>query len=48
MRRLTAYVSGKVQRCGYRGKVVTIARAFGLKGTVQNLLDGRVKVEAEG
>ena len=27
---------------------MTIARAFGLKGTVQNLPDGRVKVEAEG
>ena len=27
---------------------MTIARAFGLKGTVQNLPDDRVKVEAEG
>lgn len=27
---------------------MTIARAFGLKGIVQNLPDGRVKVEAEG
>lgn len=48
MRRLTAYISGKVQRSGYRGKVVTIARAFGLRGNVQNLPDGRVKVVAEG
>ena len=30
MRRLTAYISGKVQRSGYRGKVVAIAKAFGL------------------
>ncbi len=48
MRRLTAYISGKVQRSGYRGKVVTIARAFGLRGIIQDLPDGRVKVVAEG
>ena len=33
---------------GYRSKVVTIAKAFGLKGYVMNLPDGRVKVHAEG
>lgn len=33
---------------GYRSKVVTIARAFDLKGYVKNLPDGRVKVLAEG
>jgi acylphosphatase len=33
---------------GYRAKVVTIARAFGLKGYVRNLPDGRVKILAEG
>ena len=33
---------------GYRSKVVTIAKAFGLKGYVMNLPDGRVKVLAEG
>lgn len=33
---------------GYRSKVVTIARAFDLKGYVTNLPDGRVKVLAEG
>jgi len=48
MQRLIARVSGKVQRAGYRGKVVTIAKAFGLHGYVQNLPDGRVKVVAEG
>jgi len=37
-----------VQRSGYRAKVVTIARAFGLHGYVRNLADGRVKVVAEG
>jgi len=48
MQRLTAYVSGKVQKTGYRARVVTIAQYFKLKGYVQNLEDGRVKVVAEG
>jgi len=48
MQRLTAYVSGKVQKTSYRARVLTIARDFGLKGYVQNLDDGRVKVVAEG
>ena len=48
MLKLIAYVSGKVQMAGYRSKVVTIARAFGLKGYVRNLPDGRVKIVAEG
>ena len=48
MKRLIARVSGKVQKAGYRSKVVTIARAFGITGSVQNLPDGRVKVIAEG
>jgi acylphosphatase len=48
MLKLTAYVSGKVQMAGYRSKVVTIASAFGLKGYVRNLTDGRVKIVAEG
>ena len=48
MHKLTAFVFGKVQMAGYRSKVVTIARAFGLKGYVRNLPDGRVKILAEG
>jgi acylphosphatase len=48
MLKLTAYVSGKVQMAGYRSKVVTIARVFGLKGYVMNLSDSRVKIVAEG
>ena len=48
MQRLTAYVSGKVQKTGYRARVVTIAQNLRLKGYVQNLEDGRVKVVAEG
>ena len=48
MQRLIAYVSGKVQKTGYRARVVTIAQNLRLKGYVQNLEDGRVKVVAEG
>ncbi|MCX6674239.1 MAG: acylphosphatase [Methanothrix sp.] len=48
MNRLTAYVSGNVQKVGYRKRVIDIARAFGLKGIVENLDDGRVKIIAEG
>jgi acylphosphatase len=48
MQKLTAYVSGRVQESGYRSKVVTIARALGIRGLVKNLADGRVKVVAEG
>ena len=48
MKRLTAYVSGKVQKTGYRARVVDIAKVLGLKGTVENLEDGRVKIIVEG
>ena len=47
MRRLTAFVSGTVQKTGYRARVVNLANFLGLKGFVQNLPDGRVKVVAE-
>jgi acylphosphatase/gas vesicle protein len=48
MQRLNVYVSGKVQKTGYRARVVTIAQNLGLKGYVQNLDNGLVKVVAEG
>jgi len=48
MKRLTAYVSGNVQRVGYRARIMDLARAFSLKGAIQNLEDGRVKIIAEG
>lgn len=48
MQRLTAYVSGKVQKTGYRARVVDIAKVLGLRGAVENLDDGRVKIIAEG
>ncbi len=48
MIRLTAYVSGRVQRAGYRAKVVSLAKEMGLVGFVQNRPDGQVLVIAEG
>ncbi len=48
MKRLTAYVSGQIQKVGYRKRVIDTARALGLKGMIENLNDGRVKIIAEG
>lgn len=48
MIRLTAYISGSVQRVGYRAKVVSQALEMGLVGLVQNQPDGSVLVIAEG
>ena len=48
MERLIAYVSRRVQKAGYRSKVISIAKAFGIKGSIQNLPDGKVKIVAEG
>lgn len=48
MIRLTAYISGRVQRVGYRAKVVSLANEMGLVGLVQNQPDGSVLVIAEG
>jgi acylphosphatase len=48
MKQLTAYVSGRIRRVGYRARVVNIALALGLTGTVQNLDDGRAKIVVEG
>jgi len=48
MPRLTAFISGMVQKTGYRARVVILANAFGLQGYVQNLTSGKVNVVAEG
>ncbi|MBN1322692.1 MAG: acylphosphatase, partial [Methanotrichaceae archaeon] len=48
MMQLVAYVSGKVQKVGYRARVVQIANALKIKGMIENLDDGRVKIVAEG
>lgn len=48
MIRLTAYISGRVQRTGYRAKVVSLANEMGLVGFAQNRPEGLVLVIAEG
>ena len=47
MIRLTAYVSGRVQRVGYRAKVVSLANEMGLVGVIQNRPNDNVLVIAE-
>jgi acylphosphatase len=48
MFRLTAHVRGRIQRVGYRAKVVSLAKEMNLTGMVQNRPDGAVLVIAEG
>jgi acylphosphatase len=48
MKKVILYISGNIQRVGYRAKVVSIAKALGVKGLIQNLPDGRVKIIAQG
>ena len=46
--RLTAWVRGRVQGVGFRWWVRRNALELGLLGAAENLIDGRVKVVAEG
>ncbi|MCD4845793.1 MAG: acylphosphatase [Methanosarcinales archaeon] len=48
MKKIIIHISGNVQQAGFRAKVVAIANALEIKGNVQNLSDGRVKIIAEG
>ena len=41
-------ITGRVQGVGYRHAARTNARFHGIKGTVKNLADGSVYIEAEG
>lgn len=45
---LTFIVQGQVQGVGFRHYTMLTAQRLGLKGYVQNLPDGSVKIEAEG
>jgi len=47
MIRLTAYVSGRVQRVGYTARVVSLANDMGLVGVIQNRPNSSVLVIAE-
>lgn len=46
--RSTVHYSGNVQGVGFRYTTRSIAQQFTVKGYVQNLPDGRVKLVAEG
>ena len=48
MKRVTLYISGNVQQVNYRSKVINIAEKYNIKGNVQNLSNGNVKIIAEG
>ncbi|MFH0904801.1 MAG: acylphosphatase [Methanobacteriota archaeon] len=48
MKRLTLIVSGKIQKAGYREKVIDIGKSLGLSGYSENLPGGRVRIIAEG
>jgi acylphosphatase len=47
-RRVTALFDGRVQGVGFRFTTVEIARNHPVRGYVQNLMDGSVKLVAEG
>jgi acylphosphatase len=47
-RRITSFVSGRVQGVGFRFHTKEVAKKFAVVGTVENLSDGRVKIVAEG
>lgn len=47
-RRLSAYVTGRVQGVGFRHFTRTQARRLNLNGWVRNERDGSVRLEAEG
>ncbi len=47
-KRIEVIVEGVVQGVGFRYFTKRVARAFGIKGYVKNLPDGRVYIVAEG
>jgi acylphosphatase len=47
-KQLHIYYSGRVQGVGFRYTVKTTATGFEVTGTVRNLPDGRVELQAEG
>ena len=46
--RMTVLYSGRVQGVGFRYTVKSITTGFEVTGTVRNLADGRVELQAEG
>jgi acylphosphatase len=48
LERRTVHYAGRVQGVGFRYMTTSIAQRFAVKGFVQNLSDGRVRLVAEG
>lgn len=48
MKTLTIYITGRVQKVGFRACIRKIASDLNIAGTVANLEDGRVRVCATG
>ena len=48
MKRVTIWVDGRVQGVGFRWWVSRQAAQLGLAGSVENLRDGRVRIDAQG
>jgi acylphosphatase len=44
----TVYFRGRVQGVGFRYQAMQLAREYDVSGYVQNLPDGRVRLEVEG
>jgi len=44
----TVFFSGRVQGVGFRYTTQQVAKEFEVTGFVENLIDGRVQLEAEG
>jgi acylphosphatase len=48
MIRVVVHYSGRVQGVGFRWTAANLAKDFAVAGYVQNLPDGRVRLEAQG
>jgi acylphosphatase len=46
--RMHVFYSGRVQGVGFRYTVKSVAMGFEVTGTIRNLSDGRVELQAEG
>ena len=44
----TVFFTGRVQGVGFRYQALQVAKGFEVSGFVENLPDGRVRLEAEG
>jgi len=45
---MTVFFAGRVQGVGFRYTAKTVAAGFEITGTIRNLPDGRVELDAEG